>query len=83
MFLFVFFIVVSLSQYITNKILNISDDNTVGYTYSKRDSLIIVLFLFIAIGLQFLKLKGKILLIMLGVYFFGTLLTMVILVSLL
>lgn len=81
MFILVFFIVVAVSQYVTNKILNISDDNTVGYTYSKRDSLIIVGFLLLAVGLQFLKLKGKVLLIFLGVYLFGTLLTMVILAT--
>ena len=82
MFIFVFFIVVALSQFITNKILNISDDNTVGYTYSKRDSLVILLFLAIAVGLQFIKFENKkLLFILLGVYFFGTVLTMVILAT--
>ena len=82
MFIFVFFIVVALSQFITNKILNISDDNSVGYTYSKRDSLIILLFLAIAVGLQFIKFSNnKVLLILLAVYFFGTMLTMIILAT--
>ena len=81
MFILVFLIVVAVSQYATNKILHISTDNTVGYTYSKRDSLIILLFLAIAVGMQFLKLKGKVLLITLGIYFFATLLTMVILAT--
>jgi len=81
MFILTFFIFVAMSQYITNKILNISDDNTVGYAYSKRDSLIIMGILSLGIILQLIKLKGKIFWIVVGIYAFIILLTMVILAA--
>lgn len=81
MFILTFFIFVAVSQYITNKILNISDDNTVGYAYSKRDSLIIMGILGLGIILQLIKLKGKIFWIAVGIYAFVILLTMVILAT--
>ena len=59
MYIFIFFMIIALSQWITNKILNISDDNSVGYSYSKRDSLIIISFLGLGILLQLLKLKDN------------------------
>lgn len=55
MFVLIFFVVVALTQYITNKILKISDDNTVGYTYSKRDSLILVGLFAVSVILQFVN----------------------------
>jgi len=83
MFIFIFFLIVALSQFVTNKLLNISDDNSVGYTYSKRDSLILVGFLGASILFQILPLKGhKIFWILCGIYAFALLLTMVILATL-
>lgn len=82
MYILAFIIVVAASQYITNKILNISDDNSVGYSYSKRDSLIIVAFLGIGILFQILPLKGhKLYWVLLLLYVFGILLTMIILAT--
>ena len=81
MYIFAFFLIVAISQWITNKILNISDDNQVGYSYSKRDSLIILGFLGVGVLLQIIKLKGKIFWILLGIYAFGMLLTMVVLAT--
>lgn len=82
MFIFVFFIIIAIAQFATNKILNISDDNSVGYSYSKRDSLIIAGFLLAGILFQILPLKGhKIFWVLLGMYAFAILLTMVILAT--
>ena len=81
MYILAFFLIVAISQWATNKILNISDDNTVGYSYSKRDSLIIISFLGVSILLQLIKIKGKIFWILLGIYAFAMLLTMVILAT--
>ena len=38
MFIFVFVLLVALGQFATNKILHISMENKVGYSYTKRDS---------------------------------------------
>ena len=59
MFIFSFIIIVALCQYITNKILNISAENTLSYTYSKRDSGILILFFITSIILQKIVPKGK------------------------
>lgn len=55
MYILTFLLIIALSQYITNKILNISDNNSVGYSYSKRDSLIIVIFFGISVLLQYVS----------------------------
>lgn len=82
MFIFVFFLVVAIAQFATNKILNISDGNSVGYSYSKRDALILVGLLALGVLLQVLPLKGhKIFWVLLGIYAFGLLITMVILAT--
>lgn len=82
MFIFVFFLVVAIAQFATNKILNISDGNSVGYEYSKRDALILVGILGLGVLLQFLPLKGhKIYWVLLGIYAFGILITMVVLAT--
>ena len=74
MFIFVFFLVVAIAQFATNKILNISDGNSVGYSYSKRDALILVGLLALGVLLQVLPLKGhKIFWVLLGIYAFGLL----------
>ncbi|MBQ8218215.1 MAG: hypothetical protein IJZ79_02825 [Bacilli bacterium] len=83
MFIFIFFLIVALSQFATNKVLNISDDNSVGYSYSKRDSLIIVGLFGVGLLFQLLPLKGhKIYWILCGIYAFAILLTMTILATL-
>lgn len=66
MFIFAFFVIIALMQFITNKILNISNENTVSYSYSKRDSLIIIGMLTLAIILQFIPIPDNI-------YWFGIL----------
>lgn len=81
MYILAFFLIVSISQWITNKILNISDDNTVGYSYSKRDSLIILGFLAFGVLFQFIKLKNKAFWLVLAIYSLGMLLTMIILAT--
>lgn len=83
MFIFIFLIIIAISQYLTNKILGISDDNSVGYSYSKRDSLIILGLFAVGLLFQLLPLKGhKIFWVLCGVYAFTILLTMVILATL-
>lgn len=82
MFIFVFFLVVAIAQFATNKILNISDGNSVGYQYSKRDALILVGLFGLGVLFQVLPLKGhKIFWVLLGLYAFGILITMVILAT--
>ena len=82
MFIFIFFLVVAVAQFLTNKILNISDDNRVGYSYSKRDALILIGILAFGVLLQVLPLKGhKIYWVAAGVYAFGILITMVVLAT--
>ena len=82
MFIFIFFIVVALMQFSTNKILNISDDNSVGYSYSKRDALIIIGLFGLGLLLQFIPISdNNIYWIICGIYAFIILLTMVILAT--
>ena len=82
MYILAFFIVFAVSQFLTNKLLNVSDENTISYSYSKRDGLIIFCFLLVGILLQvFAKLEGKIFWIVLGSYAFAILLTMIVLAT--
>ena len=82
MYILAFFIVFAVSQFLTNKLLNVSDENTISYSYSKRDGLIIFCFLVAGILLQvFAKLEGKIFWIVLGSYAFAILLTMIVLAT--
>ena len=81
MYIFIFLVVIALCQFLTNKILGISDDNSVGYSYSKRDSLIILGFFAFGCLLQAIKLKGKIFWIMCLIYAVSILMTMVILAT--
>lgn len=82
MYILAFFIVFAVSQFLTNKLLNVSDENTISYSYSKRDGLIIFCFLLTGILLQvFAKLEGKIFWIVLGSYAFAILLTMIVLAT--
>ena len=59
MFIFAFFIITIIVQYIINKILKISLDNSLGYTYSKRDTFIMLGFLVVSIILQKIMPTGK------------------------
>ena len=82
MFIFTFFIIVAISQFLTNKLLNISTENNIGYIYSKRDTWIMVGLFGFGLVCQLLPLKAtKIYWIMLGIYAFGILITMVILAT--
>lgn len=58
MFIFTFLIMTMLMLFVTNKLLNISDDNSVGYSYSRQDSFIVLGLLVFGIVLQLLPLKG-------------------------
>lgn len=80
MFILVFFLVVFISQFATNKLLNISDDNAVGYSYSKKQIFILLGLFVLAIIFNKLPIKDKPKLywILIGLYAFGILLTMVI-----
>lgn len=68
MFIFAFFIVTVVIQYIINKILKISIDNSLGYTYSKRDTFIMIGFLVLSIILQKIMPTGKTYWIGCGIY---------------
>lgn len=82
MFIFTFFILLAISQYLINKILGISDDNSVGYSYSKRDSLMILGIFILGIILQLLPLKGhKIYWIICAIYAFIIIFTMIVLAT--
>ena len=85
MFIFVFVLLVALGQFATNKILHISMENKVGYSYTKRDSLILIGFLGVGIILQliqhFFTLKTPTLLILLASYGGALILTMIILAT--
>ena len=81
MYILIFFLVISLSQFVSNKILSISDDNSIGYSYSKRDSLIIIAFLAIGIILQLVKPTGQIFWILGAVYALLIILTMTVLAT--
>lgn len=81
MFIFTFLVMIALCQFATNKILGISDDNSVGYSYSKRDSLIILGFFLIGLLLQSLHLSRKPFWITCGVYATLIIMTMVILAT--
>lgn len=81
MYILVFFVVVAVTQFLTNKILNVNDENAISYTYSKRDGLIICSFLLIGIGLSFIKLHGKIFWIVCGCYAAAILMTMFVLAT--
>ena len=81
MFIFIFFIIVLVTQYLTNKALNISSDNSISYTYSKRDAGILALFLIGSIIAQKFVPRGKIFWIGCGVYATALLITMIILAT--
>ena len=82
MYIFTFAIMGALMLFITNKILNISDDNSIGYTYSKRDSGIVIGLLIFGIILQILPLKGhKIFWVAVVFYAFIIFLVMIILAA--
>ena len=82
MFILTFFIVVALTQFITNKILKLSDENKISYSYSKRDGLIICGFLVVGVLLQvLLKVEGKMFFIVDGIYAAAILFTMIVLAT--
>ena len=81
MFILAFFIVIAVSQFITNKILKVSDENTVSYSYTKKDGAVLFLFLAIAIGLQFVKISGQTFWSLVGIYAVLLALTMCILAA--
>ena len=54
MFILIYFIIVALSQFAANKLLGISDDNEDSYSYSKKDSIILVILLLVGVVLQIL-----------------------------
>ena len=60
MYILTFILVFALSQFVTNKLLKVSDESSISYTYPKRDGLIIFGFIAIGILLQvFAKFTGK------------------------
>ena len=81
MFILIFFIVFSILQWTTNKVLNISDENAISYSYSTRDGLIIFGLLVAGIGLQFIPFKGKIFWMACGSYSLAIALTMLVLAT--
>lgn len=81
MYIIVFFIVIATSQFITNKILKVSDENKVSYSYTKRDGLILLALLGFGIGLQFTKFTGKTFWSILGIYAVVNALMMVVLAT--
>lgn len=79
MFIFAFFIIVFVTQYCINKILKISADNSLGYTYSKRDTYIMVGFFVVSLILQKVIPKGKVYWISCGIFASILLITLIIL----
>lgn len=79
MFVLACIIIIALVQYLTNKILNISSDNKLSYTYNKRDTFIMLGFFVTSIILQKVLPKGKVFWIGLGAYAASLLITMIIL----
>lgn len=79
MFVLACIIIIALAQYLTNKILNISSDNKLSYTYNKRDTFIMLGFFITSIILQKVLPKGKVFWIGLGAYAASLLITMIIL----
>ena len=79
MFIFAFVIIVALTQFFSSKALKINISNSLSYTYSKRDSLIMVGFFLLSIGLQFVPLKDSLFWIICGIYSAALLMTMTIL----
>lgn len=82
MYILTFFIVVALTQFTTNKILKLSDENKISYSYSKRDGLIIFGFGVVGVIMQLLlKVEGKTFLIIDGIYAAAILFTMIVLAA--
>lgn len=82
MYIIIFFVVFAVTQFTTNRILKVNDENKISYSYSKRDGLIIFGLLVVGVLLQvFVKLQGKAFLIVCGTYGLAILLTMVILAT--
>lgn len=76
MFIFAFVVIVAIVQFGSIKALKINISNNLSYTYSKRDSLIIVGFFIVGLLLQFLFLKGTLFWIVCGIYAATLLMTM-------
>lgn len=82
MFIFAFFIVLSLSQFVCNKLINISDESESSYVFNKRDSLIIGSIFIISIALQVFSSKfNKLYWIILGVYTVISTITLIIILQ--
>lgn len=82
MYILTFILVFALSQFVTNKLLKVSDENSISYTYSRRDGLIIFGFIVIGILLQvFAKFTEKTFWIILAIYAFLILMTMIVLAT--
>lgn len=81
MFIFACLIVVMVSMYLTNKALKISSENSLSYTYSKRDTGIIVGFFVASIICQKVIPKGKIYWISCGIFAAILAITMIILAT--
>lgn len=82
MYILTFILVFALSQFVTNKLLKVSDENSISYTYSRRDGLIIFGFIVIGILLQvFAKFTEKTFWIILAIYAFLILMTMLVLAT--
>lgn len=83
MFILIFFLVISISQFVSNKMINLSDDSEDAYTFTKKDSLIIVILLVVGIVLQIVS---KMLLtsfywVAAGIYLFASLILMLIILQ--
>ena len=79
MFIFAFVVIVALVQFVSSKTLKISITNNLSYTFSKRDSLIMVGFFILSVLLQFMPLSGTAFWVICGIYSATLLMTMTIL----
>lgn len=79
MYIFACIAIIMIIQFLTNKLLKISINNNLSYTYSKRDTFIIIGCIVISIILQKVMPKGDIYWIGLGVFAFIIFVTMIIL----
>ena len=58
MFILIFFLILSSTQFINNKIIEVSDDSEDAYNFNARDSLIIVGLFLLGIVLQIVSKFG-------------------------
>lgn len=82
MFVLIYFLVVAIAQYTTNRLLSISDENEDSYTFEKLDGAVLAILLLVGIILQIIVPKVRVLdesfWIIAAIYAFSVLISMII-----